>query len=365
MSRTDDKLAAVRAAMTEQGAELVALGPGAHMHWVLGWHPHPDERLTLLAIGRDSAHFIVPSVNAEQAGANAGLPLITWRDEDGPQEALRTLAQKIGNVTQLVLDETMRTDFSLPLMRAFDRAEPVFADGLIGALRMIKDETELAALRSSAAVADRAMEAGFAAIRPGLTESQVAQAMRDSFAEAGATVAFTLCASGPNGAFPHHATGDRVLEEGDAIVFDIGAGFGGYPSDITRMAAVGSLPEGYQEVHDVVERAWQAAAAAARPGVRAHEVDDAARKVITDAGYGEYFVHRTGHGLGLEVHEPPYLTSSSQTVLQEGMVFSIEPGIYIPGRFGIRLEDIVIMGAEGVEVLSSLPRAVRLAGDGA
>lgn len=360
MSRTDDKLSAIRAAMAEQGVELCALGPGAHMQWVLDWHPHPDERLTLLAIGRDSAYFVVPSVNAEQAGANARLPLITWRDEDGPEGALRSLAQKIGGVTRLVLDETMRTDFSLPLMDAFQGATPVFADRLVGALRMVKDAGELAALKASAGVADRAMQAGFAAIRPGLTETQVAQAMRDSFAAEGAAVAFTLCASGPNGAFPHHSTGDRVLQEGDAIVFDIGAGYGGYPSDITRMAAVGSLPAGYDEVHQVVERAWQAAAEAARPGVKAHVVDDAARKVITDAGYGEYFVHRTGHGLGLEIHEPPYLTSSSQTVLQEGMVFSIEPGIYIPGRFGIRLEDIVILHADGVEILSTLPRDVQV-----
>ncbi|KAA9009489.1 M24 family metallopeptidase [Histidinibacterium aquaticum] len=361
----DDKIAAIRSAMAEHQVQLVALGPGAHMHWVLDWHPHPDERLTLLAIGRDSAHFVVPSVNAEQAGANAGLPLITWRDEDGPEGALRELAQQVGTVTRLVLDETMRTDFSLPLIGTFDGAEPEFADRLVGELRQIKDDAELAALKASAAVADRAMEAGFAAIRPGLTELEVAQAMRDAFAAEGAAVAFTLCASGPNGAYPHHATGERVLEDGDAIVFDLGAKFKGYPSDMTRMAAVGRLPEGYQDVHDVVERAWQAAAAAAKPGARAHEIDDAARTVISDAGYGDYFVHRTGHGLGLEVHEPPYLTSSSQTVLEEGMVFSIEPGIYIPGRFGIRLEDIVILRADGVEVLSSLPREVRVSGAGA
>ena len=362
MSRTEDKIDAIRTEMEAQGVGLVALGPGAHMHWVLDWHPHPDERLTLLAIGRDSAHFVVPSVNAEQAGANAGLPLIVWRDEDGPTGALQSLAQKVGGVEKLSLDETMRTDFSLPLISAFDGAEPVFADQLVGKLRMIKDEAELAALKASAEVADRAMLAGFDAIRPGLTETQVAAAMREAFADAGAAVAFTLCASGPNGAYPHHSTGERVLEEGDAIVFDIGAGYGGYPSDMTRMAVVGTRPEGYDEVHDVVERAWQAAAAAAKPGVKAHEVDDAARKVITDAGYGEYFVHRTGHGLGLEIHEPPYLTSSSQTVLEEGMVFSIEPGIYIPGRFGIRLEDIVILREDGVEILSGLPREVRVAG---
>lgn len=358
MSRTQHRLSAIRSAMAKQGVGLVALGPGAHMHWVLDWHPHPDERLTILAIGQDSAHFIVPSVNATQAEAHSGMPLLTWRDEDGPRGALLALKDVIGDVSAVVLDETMRTDFSLPILDVFAGAKPAFADGLVGDLRMLKDHAELDALRTSAAVADRAMHAGLNALRPGLTELQAAQAIRDQFAEQGAAIAFTLCASGPNGAFPHHSTGDRVLQDDDAVMFDIGAGYGGYPSDMTRMAILGDGPEGYAEIHDIVERAWQAAADAARPGVAAHVVDDAARQVITDAGYGEYFVHRTGHGMGLEVHEPPYLTSSSETVLREGMVFSIEPGIYIPGRFGIRLEDIVILRAEGVEVLSSLPRQV-------
>jgi len=132
-------------------------------------------------------------------------------------------------------------------------------------------------------------------------------------------------------------------------VMDIGGGMNGYSSDITRMALMGEAPEGYQGVHDIVEAAVQAALAAARPGVLSHVVDDAARKVIADAGYGEYFVHRTGHGMGVEVHETPYITAASQTVLDEGMVFSIEPGIYLPGRFGIRLEDIVILRADGPE----------------
>ncbi len=362
MSRTDERLARIRERMTADEVELVALGPGAHMHWVLDWHPHPDERLTLLAIGRDETVFVVPSVNADQAGAQSGLPLITWRDEDGPGGALSALADTIGPARRLVLDETMRADFALPLLAAFDGAEPVFADTLVGALRMRKDDAELAALRASASAADKAMEAGFAAVRAGMTELEATKAIRDAFAQQGASVAFTLCASGPNGSYPHHATGERRLELGDALVFDIGATLGGYPSDITRMAIVGHAPEVYDEVHSVVERAWQAAAAAARPGVRAHEVDDAARQVITDAGYGEYFVHRTGHGLGLEVHEPPYLTSTSQTVLETGMVFSIEPGIYLPGRFGVRLEDIVILREDGPDTLSSLPREVRRVG---
>jgi len=141
---------------------------------------------------------------------------------------------------------------------------------------------------------------------------------------------------------------------------DIGGGMNGYSSDMTRMAVLGTPPEGYEAVHAIVEAAVQAALKAARPGAKAHEVDDAARGVIAAAGYGDYFVHRTGHGMGVEVHEQPYITSVSQTVLEPGMVFSIEPGIYLPGRFGIRLEDIVILRDDGPEILSQLPRTLKV-----
>ena len=145
------------------------------------------------------------------------------------------------------------------------------------------------------------------------------------------------------------------------MVIDIGGRKDGFPSDITRMAVVGRPPEGYGQIHTIVEKAVQAALKAARPGVKARDVDAAARRVIDDAGYGEYFVHRTGHGMGIDGHEPPYITSTSETVLEEGMVFSIEPGIYLPGRFGIRLEDIVILREDGPEILSSLPRDLYVA----
>jgi len=186
--------------------------------------------------------------------------------------------------------------------------------------------------------------------------------VRESFAGQRVKPLFTIIGAGANGAFPHHQTGDTVLQTGDAVVMDIGGGKDGYSSDITRMALIGEAPKGYLEIHDIVEAAVIAAMAAARPGVRAHVVDDAARSVITNAGYGEYFVHRTGHGMGVEVHETPYITATSQTVLDEGMVFSIEPGIYLPGRFGIRLEDIVILRADGPEVLSEMDRDPRLIG---
>jgi Xaa-Pro aminopeptidase len=358
MTRQSEKLAAIRDEMAAQDVGLVALGPGAHMHWVFGWHPHPDERPTMLLIGAEHACAVVPSVNAEQFAAATDVPLEVWKDEDGADGAIGRAVARLGAPGRVALDETMRTDFSLGLLAALPGTTTSFADAIVGRLRMRKDPEELAALKASALLNDRAMRAGFAALRPGVTERQVAQAIQDAFATEGASVAFSLCASGPNGAFPHHTTGDRVIETGDSVVLDIGARLGGWPSDMTRMAAVGHAPEGYDAVHAVVERALLAGMEAARPGAKAHEVDDAARKVIEDAGYGACFVHRTGHGLGLEIHEPPYLTSASDTALETGMVFSIEPGIYIHGRFGIRLEEIVVLRDAGPEILSELPRTL-------
>ncbi|MEP3637533.1 MAG: M24 family metallopeptidase, partial [Paracoccaceae bacterium] len=235
-----------------------------------------------------------------------------------------------------------------------------FTATTIGALRMCKDADEYSKLKRNAQSADTAMKAAWSAMKTGMTEVQIADVIRDSFAAQGIKPLFAIVGAGGNGAFPHHHTGGTVLKQGDAVVMDIGGGKDGYSSDMTRMAVMGTPPEGYAEFHAIVEAAVQAAMAVARPGVKAHVVDDAARGVITDAGYGEYFMHRTGHGMGVEIHETPYITASSQTVLEEGMVFSIEPGIYLPERFGIRLEDIVILRADGPEILSDLPRDVEV-----
>jgi len=189
-------------------------------------------------------------------------------------------------------------------------------------------------------------------------QRELADIVNASFASEGASTLFAIIGTGGNGAYPHHATGDTVIREGDAIVIDIGARKGDFSSDITRMAILGEPPEDYAKVHAVVEAAVQAGLAAARPGVAASAVDQAARGVITAAGYGEYFLHRTGHGMGLEGHEQPFLTETSETILAPGMVFSIEPGIYLNGRFGVRLEEIVVLREDGPEILSELPREV-------
>ena len=357
-----DRIEKLRERMKAEGVDLVALAPGAHMGWLLDVHPHADERAVLACITTEHAVFLMPALEAESARTQTDLPFYNWTDAEGPDRALERLLQETGGASarRIVLDECMRADHAALVQDALPEAERIFAGTTVGALRMRKDDREYRLLKQNARVADKAMQSAWNAMKPGMTETEVAAIIRESFAEQGATPLFSIVGTGRNGAFPHHHTGDTVLQPGDAVVMDIGGGMGGYSSDMTRMAVIDTPPDGYAGIHVVVEAAVQAALAAARPGAKAHEVDDAARRVITAAGYGDIFVHRTGHGMGVEIHEPPWITATSQTVLEEGMVFSIEPGIYLPGRFGLRLEDIVILRADGPEILSDLPRDVRV-----
>lgn len=328
------------------------------MQWLLGFHPHADERPCLICISQSDAAFLMPALNAEGSRPHTDIAFHEWSDATGPEQAFAQLVEKlnISATGNIVLDETMRADFAALVQDTLPEAKRRFTGSTIGLLRMRKDTQEYQTLKDNARIADAAMQAGWSAMGTGKTELQVAEIIREKFSELGAQPLFSIVGAGGNGAFPHHQTGDTVLKQGDAVVMDIGGGMDGYSSDMTRMAVIGTAPDGYAEIHAIVEAAVQAAMSAARPGVKAHVVDDAARGVITDAGYGEYFVHRTGHGMGVEIHEQPYITSASDTVLETGMVFSIEPGIYLPGRFGIRLEDIVILREDGPEVFSDLPR---------
>ncbi|MFN3294646.1 MAG: M24 family metallopeptidase [Gemmobacter sp.] len=356
------RLDRLRARMQATGTGLVALAPGAHMQWLLGFAPHPDERACLLLVGPDKAGFVMPGLNAADARQHTDLPFWDWTDATGPAAALEAALQAVApNPRRVSLDEAMRADHALLLLDSLPNVARGFASETLGALRMVKDAAELAALAENARIADLAQIAVRAAIRPGMTETDLADAARAAFAAHGARCEFAIVGAGANSAFPHHHTGDTVLKPGDVLVVDIGGRKGGYYSDITRMAAVGHLPEGYAEVHAVVDAAVQAALAAIRPGVPAHAVDDAARGVIAAAGYGAFFTHRTGHGLGSEVHEPPYMTATNPLLLEEGMVFTVEPGIYLPGRFGIRLEEVAVVTADGCRILSGLSRDVHVA----
>lgn len=358
----DIRLAALRVCMRDKATDLVALGPGSHMQWLIGSFPHPDERPTLMLITDKHEALVVPKVNADEFRAKTAMRFFEWADGEGPEAALAAALAHLGAVSarQIAVDEMMRSDFTLALLEALPGCRLQRPAEVIAAARMRKDTGERDALRSNAAIADRAMQAAFASLHAGTSEEEVASVIRAHFASEGAVARFWIVGAGANGAFPHHKSSSRKLRIGDAVVIDIGAKRENYTSDITRMAIIGHPPEGYDAVHAIVERAVLAALKKAKPGVVARDVDAAARLVIADAGYGEFFLHRTGHGIGIDGHEPPYISGASDVILEEGMTFSIEPGIYLPDRFGIRLEEIVILRSDGPEILSSLPRAAHV-----
>jgi Xaa-Pro aminopeptidase len=269
-----------------------------------------------------------------------------WKDEQGPFDSISSAISQLAVPPNIVLaaDNSMRAEHLLMVQDKTNPERSLPAGDLMSALRIIKSQDEIDKLARSAALADRAMQAGIDACIPGTTERRVANQISNFFYENGAEkVDFTLVASGPNGAFPHHQSGDRTLETGDPIILDIGATLAGYKSDITRMVFLGDPTREFGAVYQAVLDANQAGRTAAVPGNTAADVDRAARASLKNNHLDEYFVHRTGHGLGLEGHEPPWMTSTSETVLSPGMVFSVEPGVYLPGKFGVRIEDILVV----------------------
>ena len=353
------RLAALRTGMEATGTDLVALGPSSHMAWLSGVHPHGDERPVMLLISRDYAGFLMPSLNSASARQSTDLPFHQWRDDEGPNAALREVLHACNAARpglSVVLDETMRTDFALLLLDQLDTPARRFTEDTVGALRARKDAAEFEAIKAAHLLNDQAVQAAFDALREGMTERDLVQFIQDFYGAHGAALEFCSVCFGPSGAFPHHTPGATRLERDMPVLLDTGCRLNGYPSDMTRCGYFGTPDATYKEVFAVVDQAVRAALDAARPGALARDVDKAARDVITAAGYGDRFLHRTGHGLGIDIHEPPYITATSETPLCEGNVFSIEPGIYLEGRFGLRLEEIVILRSEGAQVFSDMPR---------
>jgi Xaa-Pro aminopeptidase len=352
MTDQNQRLAALQGAMRSTQVDLAVIGPTANMRYLLGFAPLADERLCLLLVSAAEAKIVVPSLNADDLAAHTDLPLYRWTDAAGPAEALGQALAGMP-VNKLTFDGGMRADFLLPLLVHTSPQETDTVEPLIAPLRARKSAAEIEALAQAAAQADRAMQAAIDACRPGVTEAEVAWATERAFRQDGAeVVTFTLIASGPNAAYPHHHSGPRRLQTGEPVIIDIGATLNGYQSDITRTIFLGNPPADFRQAYAAVLEANERGRAAVKPGVRAQEVDHATRRTLETAGYGDYFIHRTGHGLGLDVHESPWIMAGNDQVLAEGMVFSVEPGVYLPGRFGIRIEDIVAVTASGVRTLT-------------
>lgn len=357
-----DRLKQLRKAMTRDGVDLVVISPGGYLRWLDGIAPHTDERPFMMLVSQAALGLLLPKLEAESNRDQTQVPFYEWGDTEGPDAALQKLLTDLGcqNAERIAVDETMRADHAALIIRQFPTSEHRFLEASVGSVRMRKTDEEYQLLKENAQIADRAMKAGWSMMRVGVPEHAVAQAVAESFEASGAQPLFGIVGAGANGAMPHYMAGAANLQAGDPVVMDIGGRKHGYCSDITRVASMGAPHPDLIKIHSIVEDAVQAAMAAARPGVEARVVDQAARDVIEKAGYGDYFSHRLGHGLGIAVHEAPYLTGASTTILEEGMVFSIEPGIYLPKRFGVRLEEIVILRADGPEILSDLSRDIHV-----
>ena len=351
------RLAADAAGAAGLGALL--LTPGPDLRYVTGYDAHQLERLTCLALPADGDPFLVvprlelPAAQASPAGAFS-LEMIPWDETDDPYELV---ARRLGPVSSVGLADRMWAMMVLRFRAALPAARQGLASAALRDLRSRKSPAEVAALREAGAAIDRVHAALPGWLRPGRTELEVAADVAAAISDEGhARTDFVIIASGPNAASPHHTAADRVLLSGDAVVVDIGGTMAtGYCSDCTRTYAIGTAPADFAAYYEVLKGAQDAACAAVRPGITAEAVDAAAREPITAAGFGEFFVHRTGHGIGLETHEDPYIVSGNTEVLQPGYAFSIEPGIY-PGPHGARIEDIVVCTADGCQRLNNVSR---------
>jgi Xaa-Pro dipeptidase len=357
-----DRTKQVREALEawELDALLVAAPP--NIAYLSGFHVKPHERLVALVVPRQGeVRLVCPSLEEEAARTvlDGRAELVVWRDEDGPAAAL---ARALGGAVRRVgIEKRYLTVAFAELAAAASGAALDSCDDLLAGLRVVKSETEVAALRRAAAVVDAVVQQITSTAQPGTTEAELAADCAQRLRAAGGdALAFDpLILTGPRSALPHGVPGKTQLSEGDLLIADIGVSVDGYAADITRTVVVGGqADERQREIFDIVHAAERAGIAAARAGVPACEVDEAARGVIAEAGYAASFIHRTGHGLGLEVHEPPYLTATSDEPLEAGMVATVEPGIYIERWGGVRIEDDIVIREGDAEVLTAAPTAL-------
>jgi len=363
---TLDRVHAAREVAAETGVDLLVVTPGSDLRYLCGYSAHAMERLTALAVPRRGEPFLVvprleaPMVDASPAGT-LGLEVLTWDETDDPFALLaRAATARLGSApARVAVGDRTWALHALGVGGALPGAALELASPVVDRLRMVKTPAEVAELAAAGAAIDRVHARVGEWLRAGRTEAEVgADIAAAILAEGHVSVDFTIVGSGPNGASPHHELSDRVVAEGDVVVVDIGGETAtGYRSDCTRTYAVGRAPGAeVTEWYAVLQEAQAASTAAVRPGVTAEQVDAAARGVIAAAGWGEYFIHRTGHGIGLDTHEAPYIVAGNDLPLVPGMAFSIEPGIYLPGRCGARIEDIVVCTADGVTALNEGPR---------
>ncbi|WP_282793005.1 aminopeptidase P family protein [Streptomyces sp. CC224B] len=353
---------AARAA-ADAGLAGVLVAPGPDLVWLTGYRvPAETERLTLLVLvpGQDPV-LVVPTLEAPDAERATGAPALTLRDWTDGVDPYAVTAPLLSGSGRFGVSDNAWAMHLLGIQRQLPDSSYVALTEALPMLRAVKDQAELERLAAAGAAADAVYEEIRKVAFAGRRETDVAGDLADLLRQFGhEQVDFTVVGSGPNGASPHHEAGDRVIEDGDMVVLDFGGLKDGYGSDTSRTVHVGEPTDEERRVHDIVREAQDAACRAVRPGIACQEVDRVARAVITEAGYGEYFIHRTGHGIGVTTHEPPYMIEGEEQPLVPGMCFSVEPGIYLPGRFGVRIEDIVTVTEDGGRRLNTTPREMAI-----
>ena len=361
------RMAHAAQAAAQAGLTGLIVTPGPDLVHLTGYRPTAiTERVTalLLAEGREPV-LVVPRLERPDAEAAPGAAAVRFADwSDGADPYRTAIAPGLDPVGRYGVSDSAWAMHLLGLQEALPRSAYASLTRALPMLRAVKDADELERLAAAGAAADAAYRRILGVPFAGRTENEVAADLAALLREYGhSQVDFTVVGSGPNGANPHHEAGERTILAGDTVVLDFGGLKDGYGSDTTRTVHVGpAVPDEVRTVHEVVRRAQQAAFEAVRPGAECQEIDRAARAVITEAGYGEYFIHRTGHGIGLTTHEPPYMVEGERQRLVPGMCFSIEPGVYLPGRFGVRIEDIVTVTEDGGRRLNTTPHELGIVG---
>jgi Xaa-Pro aminopeptidase len=364
--RYAERIERARSALPRHAAEALLLGTGADLRYLTGYTPILTERLTMLVLpSTGQAILVAPRLEAMAAAtcpaaSNGSVDVVTW---DETQDAHGLVADRVSaSGGRILVSSDLWAMHVLALQEALPARSFGLATEVLRDLRMAKDADEIALLRLAAHAADRVLEAIASGPLIGRTEREVSLEILDRLVAEGHDAGqFAIVASGPNSASPHHRPGDRRIEPGEPIVFDLGGPFAGYCSDMTRTVWVAGPDRiqptaGFLAIYDLVRRANAQATAAVRPGVACEALDAAARSVIAAGGHGPAFLHRVGHGIGLETHEEPYLVGGNSEPLRVGVAFSIEPGIYVEDRHGVRIEDIVVCGADGPDVLNEATR---------
>ena len=348
------RIARAREQMEQQGVDALLVSIGSDLPYLTGYGATPSERLTMGVVTATDAVLVIPELEAPRVADRGAVEVKPWSETEDPIELVAGIA---GGADTVAVGAQTWTRFLLGLQRALPAARFTDATAVTRPLRIVKDPAEVDLLRRAGAAVDRVVERLRSTRFGGRREADLAREIMEMTVEEGHDVAtFHIVASGPNAASPHHEAGERTLRDGDSVVVDFGGRLGGYCSDTTRTFHVGEPPADYAAAFEALLAAQESGTRAAGPGVVAQDVDRACRAVLEAAGLAEWFIHRTGHGIGLDGHEDPYLVEGNTEELRPGMAFSIEPGLYVSGRWGMRIEDIVVCTADGRESLNRSPR---------